>query len=152
VSRFLRFNIVGAAGIGVQVFAVWLLADRMRLPISLATVAAVGAAVVHNYCWHRVWTWADRQRSDPAFLEFLLFAGANGLVSLAGNVAIVTALTAFTRVGAVPASLIAIASCGVVNYWVADRAVFAGSKQPRIKERSAVRTTSVAEGTDGVHP
>ena len=54
--RFFRFNTVGALGIGVQLAALWLLVDVAGLHYSLATMAAVGLAVLHNFAWHWRWT------------------------------------------------------------------------------------------------
>jgi putative flippase GtrA len=141
MTRFLRFNLVGAGGIAVQLGMIWLLAHRLGMPPGLSTAVGVGTAVLHNYLWHRAWTWRDRPRTTSGAIEFLMFAGANGLVSLVGNVIVVTALTSITRIGAAPASLVGIAICGVVNYWLADRAVFVARQEP----------ASVAEGADRIH-
>ena len=58
--RFVRFNAVGAAGIGVQLAALWLLTGVMHVHYLTATSLAVGTAIVHNFLWHRRWTWAER--------------------------------------------------------------------------------------------
>lgn len=122
--RFLRFNLVGLGGIVVQLAVIGVLAHGLGTPPWIAAAAGVAAAVLHNYAWHRRWTWADRVGRQPAWREFLAFAAANGAVSLAGNVAIVGALTRLTSLGAVTGSAIAIGVCGLANFWIADRAVF----------------------------
>jgi len=58
--RFVRFNAVGAAGIGVQLSVLWLLTGVAHLHYLPATFAAVTLAVMHNFMWHRRWTWGDR--------------------------------------------------------------------------------------------
>jgi putative flippase GtrA len=125
--RFARFNAVGALGIGVQLATLWTLVETANLPVIVATVMAVGAAILHNFVWHLRWTWRDRRLSiaqAPAALA--KFVAANGLVSLAGNAAIMAVLVTGAGWPPVPANLVAIAACGLTNYWLGDTVVFAG--------------------------
>ena len=121
--RFARFNTVGAAGIGVQLVAIWALtaAGVHYLP---ATALSVAAAVVHNFVWHRRWTWSDRRRDSPWVAQLTRFWIANGVVSLAGNLVVMAVLVGGLGVPAVFANAAAIVSCGLVNYWLGDRFVF----------------------------
>ena len=130
VERFARFNGVGALGILVQLLVVHALVRWIGLPVSTATAAGVCAAVVHNFIWHRHWTWADRRdHHTPVFATFFSFALANGLVSLVGNVAIVSALSAWSGVGPIAGNLVAIAACGLINYWTGDQVVFRATER-----------------------
>jgi putative flippase GtrA len=97
----------------------------------VATAIAVAMTVMHNYAWHRLWTWRDRHTAG-VIRQFLTFAGGSGLVSLAGNVGIVTMLTKLTPIAPAASSLIAIVVCGLVNYAVADVAVFKARKAASI--------------------
>ncbi len=122
--RWLRFNAVGAIGIGVQmaVLAALVAAGTHYLA---ATVAAVEAAVLHNYAWHRRWTWADRNATGLAPL--LRFHAANGAVSLAGNIAFMWLLAGLAGLHPVFANALSIAACALLNFFLADRLVFAQS-------------------------
>ncbi len=123
--RLVRFNAVGALGIVVQLTAIWALTDGAALPYLTATVIAVSAAVVHNFLWHLKWTWGDRPMTPAAaFGAFLRFVSANGLVSLTGNVVIMTALTGGAGLRPVAANVVAIAACGLVNFWLGEQVVF----------------------------
>ena len=123
--RFLRFNAVSAAGFAVQLATVVLCTRWLGTPAVAATVAGVGAALVHNFLCHWQWTWADRLTSRGGVLRaFLGFVAANGLVSLAGNVAIVAAMTHATTLGPVVANVVAVAVCGLLNYQIGNRVVF----------------------------
>ena len=59
---FLKFNVVGAIGIGVQLAALTLLRDGVGLHYLLATAIAVEAAILHNFLWHMRWTWREASR------------------------------------------------------------------------------------------
>jgi putative flippase GtrA len=122
--RFVRFNTVGAAGVGVQLVAVWLLADVAHVHYLLATPAAVGLAVVHNFIWHRRWTWYDRDKAGGIFAAFVRFAVANGALSLAGNLGVMATLVSGAHAQPVVANGVAISVCGLLNFWLGDAVVF----------------------------
>lgn len=122
-QRLVSFNAVGALGIGVQMAVLWALTGPAGLHYLPATALAVVAAVVHNFVWHRVWTWRDRpQRAWP--VQLAAFALANGAVSFAGNLVLMAALVGLAGLAPVPANAFAIAACGLLNFWLADRIVF----------------------------
>ena len=121
--RWLRFNVVGLAGIAVQLATVQVL-TMAGAGITAATTMGVAAAVVHNFLWHRRWTWRDRDTAVATWRLLARFAAANGAVSLAGNVAITWTLVTLTPAGPVAANAVAIAACGLANFWTADRIVF----------------------------
>ena len=126
--RFVRFNFVGAVGIGVQLAALWLLTDVVHVHYIPATCAAVALAVVHNFVWHHRWTWGERQVSSHPMILFVRFAAANGAVSLAGNLAAMAALVSVVGLPPVMANVAAIAFTGVLNFWVGDSVVFRGQR------------------------
>ena len=123
--RFARFNAVGALGVVVQLATIWALAGGVGVGYVTATLAGVGAALVHNFLWHTRWTWRDRpmDRAGTA-AAFVRFVGANGVVSFIGNMAVMAALTGGAGLHPVPANAVAIAACGLVNFWLGNRVVF----------------------------
>jgi putative flippase GtrA len=125
VKRFVKFNAVGALGIGLQLTALWVLVDLLGVVYPLATALAVALAVVHNFLWHQRWTWGDR-RSDgaAAALTFVRFVGTNGAVSIVGNVGIMLVLVGIAGAPPVIANAIAIATCGLINFAMSDLLVF----------------------------
>jgi len=131
IVRWLRFNAVGAIGILVQLSALTLLVRVIRLPIVVATALAVEIAIIHNFIWHRGWTWADRRRggrSPARFVEavryLFRFNLTTGFVSLAGNMLLMPLLAGALSIGLLKANLATIAICSLVNFVVSDRVVF----------------------------
>jgi putative flippase GtrA len=122
--RFVLFNVVGAAGIGVQLGALWFLTSVLHLHYLAATSVAVGVAIVHNFLWHRRWTWADRAEPGGAIAQFLRFVAANGAVSFAGNLMVMMALVRGAHMPPVVANGVAIGACGLLNFWLGDCVVF----------------------------
>jgi putative flippase GtrA len=152
--RFARFNLVGAAGIAVQLATIWLLIDVAGAPYLIATALGVMTAVAHNFVWHVAWTWRDRGLSGATILQALLwFVAANGVVSFAGNMLIMTALVEGPGLPVIPANVIAIGVCGLVNFWLADRLAFtARPGAARYSSRSAVSGSTRAARRAGITP
>src|SRR6185369_9145207 len=71
----------------VQLAVVAALTAFAGWPAPAATALGVEAAVLHNFIWHRRWTWRDRAGGRATLgVPLLRFHLANGTISLAGNV------------------------------------------------------------------
>ncbi|MGA9772806.1 MAG: GtrA family protein [Blastocatellia bacterium] len=121
--RWVRFSAVGATGIFVQVVILALLLRVAGLHYLAATALAVEASVLHNFIWHRRWTWKDRPQSRAA-LMLLRFNLTSGAMSLAGNIILMFVLVNQARLNALLANLITIAICSLINFTLSDRFVF----------------------------
>lgn len=126
LARWTAFNIVGAAGIAVQLAVLAILVHVCRLPALAATALAVEAAVLHNFAWHQRWTWKDRPAGSLRELTARLarFHVLNGAVSMAGNLLLVALLTRALRLDPVAASAVAIVVCALVNFVASESLVF----------------------------
>jgi putative flippase GtrA len=69
LGRWLKFNFVGALGIGVQFAVLFLLKSLLHFDYLVATAIAVEAAVMHNFVWHEQFTWVDRAKPDRRKLD-----------------------------------------------------------------------------------
>ena len=125
LTRWVAFNIVGLAGVGVQLGLLAALTRLLGIPLWLATVLAVEGAVLHNFLWHQRWTWRERPSSGlrETFARLLRFHACNGIVSLVGNVTMTVALT---NAGLDPllANLCAIVACSLLNFSAGEWLVF----------------------------
>ena len=126
VLRWLKFNVVGALGIAVQLTVLFGLKSGFHLGYLLATALAVEAAVVHNFLWHERYTWADRvqpswRKSLPRLLRFNL---TNGGVSILGNLVLMNGMVGLLHVNYLVANGVAIALCSLVNFMVSEQWVF----------------------------
>lgn len=121
--RWIKFSAVGATGIFVQVVMLALLLRVAGLHYLAATALAVETSVLHNFIWHRRWTWKDRPQSRAA-LMLLRFNLTSGVMSLAGNLILMFILVNQVRLNAFIANLITIAICSLINFTLSDRFVF----------------------------
>jgi putative flippase GtrA len=121
--RFVRFSAVGAGGVAVQAATLAILLRVAGMHYLAATALAVEAAILHNFAWHRRWTWADRPASR-VMLTLLKFNATTGAVSLIGNLILMFLLVGLLNLNPQVANLITIAICSLLNFALADRFVF----------------------------
>lgn len=125
-KRWIIFNVVGLAGLVVQLAVVALLVRVFEFHYLIATALGVESAVLHNFMWHQRWTWADRPAHTRRAVAARLmhFHLLNGAVSLAGNVVITMILTGLLGIDPVIANLIAIVGCSFINFAASNAIVF----------------------------
>lgn len=121
--RFARFSAVGAGGVVVQAVTLAILLRATGIHYLAATALAVEAAILHNFAWHRRWTWAERPASRT-IVTLLKFNATNGAVSLIGNVILMFVFVGALKLNAQIANLITIAMCSLLNFVLANRFVF----------------------------
>lgn len=121
--RFVRFSAVGAGGVAVQAVMLAILLRVTGMHYLAATALAVEAAILHNFAWHRRWTWADRPASG-VILTLLKFSATTGAVSLIGSLLLMFLFVGLLNLDPQVANLITIAVCSLLNFSLANRFVF----------------------------
>jgi putative flippase GtrA len=136
--RFSRFNLVGAAGLGVQLMTLAALTQVAGWHYLPAAAAAIGVTLGHNFLWHVRWTWQDRNVRGPRVgVAFTMFVSVNGAVSVLGSLLLMPVLVEIAGLPVLPANVVAVGACGLANYWLGDRVCF-----PEPDPTSAARETS----------
>jgi putative flippase GtrA len=123
--RLLKFSVVGAAGIAVQLATLAVLV-AIGVNYLLATALAVEIAILHNFFWHRRFTWASRlsRARQTAARSLIRFHMGNGLISLLGNLILMRLLAGVLHVPVIGANILAITTCWLSNFFTSDRWVF----------------------------
>ncbi|MBI2839983.1 MAG: GtrA family protein [Acidobacteria bacterium] len=124
--HYFKFNAVGAVGIGVQLALLAALTGVLQVNYLVATALAVEAAVIHNFFWHERWTWEDRASTGrmESLWRFVRFNCTTGAMSVAGNLVLMRVLVGYSQLHYLPANMITIAACSVLNFLVSDWFVF----------------------------
>ena len=124
--RWLKFNFVGALGVGVQLGALAMLVSGFRVNYLAATALAVELAVLHNFFWHEHFTWKDRASLSrhQVLGRLLRFHLSNGLISLAGNLLLMRLLAGALHVNYMAANVASIAALSIVNFAASHTFVF----------------------------
>jgi dolichol-phosphate mannosyltransferase len=130
MHHWIKFNVVGVLGFALQSSALFLLTHNGR-PLSylVATTLAVELAVLNNFVWHQRWTWKDRPstNSKETFRRLAKFNLTTGLVSIAGNLVLMSILVGRLGLPVAGANVVTVAGCSVVSFLVADRIAFEGN-------------------------
>jgi len=124
--RLPAFCAVGALGIAVQLGMLYFLIQCMRIHYLAATAIAVEIAVLHNFAWHKRWTWASRNITGmvETCKRLALFHLTNGIVSIIGNILWMRFLVGTMGWNYLPANMTTIAAGALLNFWAGDRVVF----------------------------
>ncbi len=139
LRRWVRFNAVGVTGIGVQLALLTLLTSR-GVGVLVATAIAVEASVLHNFHLHVRWTWRDRGLNGPDVARaFFRFHATSGVLSLAGNLGLMSLFTGFIGLPPIVANILAICLLGVVNFLLADRVAFVPGPRPLVHEPAPLK-------------
>jgi len=127
--RWIKFNLVGAIGVVVQLVALALLTS-MGVNYLAATALAVEAAVLHNFVWHEHFTWADRASLTPRqwLSRLVRFNLTTGVISIAGNLLLMRLFSGQLHIPVLIANLLAIATCSLANFVVSHLLVFRSAK------------------------
>jgi dolichol-phosphate mannosyltransferase len=128
--HWIKFNIVGVLGFALQSGALFLLTHGAR-PIGylVATAVAVELAVLNNFIWHQRWTWRDRPAATRGerWRRLAKFNLTTGLVSLAGNLILMSVLVGRFGLPVAGANVATVAGCSIVSFFLADRIAFEGT-------------------------
>lgn len=127
MRHWLKFNVIGVAGFALQSVILFILTHSAHsLNYFAATAVAVELAVLNNFAWHQKWTWNDRpSRGVQQTLSRLAkFNMTTGLVSLGGNLLLMTILVGRLSLPILAGNVIAVAACSVLTFFLADRYAF----------------------------
>ena len=90
--RWLKFNAVGAVGMGVQLAALAIFNRWMAGHYLLATAAAIEVTLLHNFAWHVAVHVAGSAGQGAVVGQMVRFHLSNGAVSMVGNLALMRLL------------------------------------------------------------
>lgn len=127
LQRWLRFNLVGALGLILQLSALALFNRYAPKHYLGATATAVELAVLHNFLWHLHYTWKDRWNPKTIPGQLIRFHLSNGAVSLLGNLALMPLLYSIAHLPLLAANSMAILSCSLLNFALSNTWAFNNS-------------------------
>lgn len=145
VNRWMVFTVVGALGFAVQTLA-FVLLRRAGVHYLPAVAMAVEMAVLHNFLCHERWTWRDRPAAHARerLARLASFHLANGVVSIVGNLAIVSVMVEALGAQVMAAAVVGMIVTGLVNFVGSDRLVFGRPRWLRALGLARVRPMAVA--------
>ncbi len=92
----------------------------------IATALAVQVAVLNNFAWYERWTWSDRPAAglSATLGRLFRFNMTVGIFSIAQNLFFMNVLVGYVELPLIPANIIGISLCSLLNFFISDRLVF----------------------------
>jgi dolichol-phosphate mannosyltransferase len=125
--HWIKFNLIGVLGFALQSVALVVLTrSAPRLSYLAATALAVELAVLNNFVWHQRWTWRDRPSLTrrQTLRRLIKFNLTSGLISIAGNLVLMSILVGRLGLQVIRANLVSVAACSILGFILADRVAF----------------------------
>jgi dolichol-phosphate mannosyltransferase len=125
--HWIKFNVVGVLGFALQSVALFFLTHTAySISYLAATAVAVELAVLNNFVWHQRWTWSDRPSPTrkETWRRLARFNVTTGLVSLIGNLVLMSILVGRFRLPISGANVITVGACSILSFFLADRVAF----------------------------
>jgi dolichol-phosphate mannosyltransferase len=124
-----RFLLVGASGIGVNMAVLWLLLGRLGLPSVPAAMLAIEASICTNFLLNDVWTFGAGRRIRPWWARVSVFHGA-AAVAAGVNLGLFLLLTSAAGTYYLVANLIAIGVASLINFGVSASWIWRAGPAP----------------------
>ena len=127
MMHWIKFNVVGLLGFGLQSATLFILTHTVySISYLAATAVAVELAVLNNFVWHQRWTWNDRPSSakKETWRRLAKFNVTTGLVSLVGNLVLMSILVGRFGLPITGANVITVGACSILSFFLADRIAF----------------------------
>ena len=131
--HWIKFNVVGVLGFALQSSALFILTHTApRFSYLAATAVAVELAILNNFVWHQRWTWNDRPTATrkETFRRLAKFNVTTGMVSIAGNLALMNIFVGRFGLPIIGANLASVAGCSILSFVLADRVAFDMAETP----------------------
>ncbi len=133
LKQYIRFCVVGATGVAVDMGIIYLLADPSMLGwnLTLSKVIAAEIAIFNNFIWNDIWTFRGLARSGNIWAERLARFGKFNLICVAGiglSVLLLNVQVHWLKINVYLANFISIVSVSVWNFFMNLRFGWNGAK------------------------
>jgi dolichol-phosphate mannosyltransferase len=118
--RILKFGVVGASGVVVNMGCLYLLKEFAGVPYFIASVIAIELSILSNFTVNLLWTWRDRAGEGTLWSKLIRYHIGAGATAVLGNYIVLIALTELAGMHYMISNLIGIAVGTLSNYIIND--------------------------------
>ena len=119
-ARVLKFGIVGASGVVVNMGGLYVFKEFAGIPYFIASLIAIELSILSNFTINLLWTWSDRSGHGSTWTKLLRYHVGAGATAFLGNYLILIALTELFGMHYMVSNLIGIAVGTLANYIIND--------------------------------
>ena len=118
--RFLKFGVVGASGVVVNMGGLYILKEFAGVPYFIASLIAIELSILSNFTINLLWTWSDRSGHGTIWMKLFRYHVGAGATAFLGNYLVLIALTELFGMHYLISNLIGIAVGTLANYVIND--------------------------------
>jgi dolichol-phosphate mannosyltransferase len=119
-ARFLKFGVVGASGVVVNMGGLYVFKEFAGIPYFIASLIAIELSILSNFTVNLLWTWRDRSGEGRIWTKVIRYHVGAGATAFLGNYLILIALTELFGMHYMISNLIGIAVGTLANYIIND--------------------------------
>jgi putative flippase GtrA len=118
--RLLKFSVVGATGVFVNMGTLYLLTELAGIPYFVGSVVAIELSIATNFWMNLIWTWRDRSEVGTLWTKLWRYHVGAGATAFLGNYLILIGLTELFGVNYLISNLVGIGVGTLSNYVIND--------------------------------
>jgi dolichol-phosphate mannosyltransferase len=119
-ARFVKFGIVGASGVVVNMGGLYVFKEYAGIPYFVASLIAIELSILSNFTINLLWTWRDRSGEGSVWTKLIRYHIGAGATAFLGNYLILIALTELFSLHYMISNLIGIGVGTLANYVIND--------------------------------
>jgi len=124
-KRFVKFCLVGASGVLVNMFFLWFFTERAGIYYLLSSLFAIEISVLNNYVLNDLWTWHDRGKEGRAeYFKRMLQYHLSSSAAILTNLSVLWLLTDLVHIYYLTSNFFGILCGTFLNFFLNDRWTF----------------------------
>lgn len=125
IRRFIKFCLVGASGVLVNMFFLWFFTEKAKVYYLLSSLIAIEISVLSNYVLNDLWTWGDRGKEGKTeYFKRMLQYHVSSSAAILANLSILWLLTELAHLYYLISNIFGILFGTFLNYFLNDRWTF----------------------------
>lgn len=129
IGSLIKFSTVGGIGVFLNLGIVYALVEYLSIDYRVSAAASFFIVAINNFFWNKIWSFRDRRAAPRVVGRQLGRYIVASLISLAINLAVLTALVELSGMYYLVAQLMAIAVAVTANFTMNSRWVFRGRER-----------------------
>lgn len=130
IIRLVKFGVVGGSGVFVNMFLLWVCKDHLNLPLSIASLIAIGISIFTNFILNNYWTWKESsEKHKYSFIHRMWRYYLSASIAAIINYVVLIVLSEFLGIHYLVSNLIGIALGTLINFGLGEFWVFKKNDQ-----------------------